>query len=120
MAESTTVGALRAVELPWLARPRAASWAADASPRQRAKRALDVALCLAALPVALLLLLVCAIAIQLESAGPTFEHERCAGRGGRAFRRYRLRTTRPAPWSPSGASTNGEAAAPAGRRPRAP
>lgn len=59
---------------------------------QRAKRALDVVICLLLLPVVGLVLLVCAIAIKLDSPGPViFSHQR-TGRGGRRFRMYKLRT----------------------------
>lgn len=110
MADFTTIGAIRPAELPWLVRTGATSWTAAESPRQRAKRVLDVTLCLAFLPVAILILLICGMAIRLESSGPVFEHDRHAGRGGRAFLRYRFRTTRPGPRGPEGCRTRTGAA----------
>ena len=62
-------------------------------PRQRAfKRALDVAVALVLLVLALPVLVVAAIAIKLDSRGPVlFPHVRF-GAGGRRFRCYKLRT----------------------------
>jgi lipopolysaccharide/colanic/teichoic acid biosynthesis glycosyltransferase len=62
---------------------------------QRTKRALDVALCLLALPVVLLVLAVCVIAIKLDSPGPALFVQERTGRGGRRFRMLKLRTMHP-------------------------
>ncbi len=57
-----------------------------------AKRALDILVALAALPFALPILVLCAIAIRIDSPGrPMFSQLR-TGRGGRRFRMYKLRT----------------------------
>ena len=57
-----------------------------------AKRVLDVALCLLALPVALPLMAICALAIMLDSRGPILFVQERVGRGGRPFRMYKFRT----------------------------
>ena len=59
-----------------------------------AKRAMDLALCLLSLPVTLLVLLLCAIAIQLDSPGPVLVVQERIGKGGRRFRMYKFRTMR--------------------------
>lgn len=59
---------------------------------ERVKRFLDVFLCLVALPLVLLVLAICAVAIRLESPGPAFFTQRRTGRGGRRFPLYKLRT----------------------------
>ena len=57
-----------------------------------AKRAMDVALCLLILPVALPILAVCALAIYFDSPGPVVFVQERIGRGGRLFRMYKFRT----------------------------
>jgi lipopolysaccharide/colanic/teichoic acid biosynthesis glycosyltransferase len=68
----------------------------DSMPRatvyDRAKRAVDVVICLFALPVVLILIAACAIAIRIDSAGPVFFLQLRTGRGGRRFRMIKLRT----------------------------
>lgn len=59
---------------------------------QLAKRALDVAVCLAVLPAALILLALCCLAIRLDSPGPVFFFQYRTGRGGHRFKMYKLRT----------------------------
>ena len=61
---------------------------------ERVKRILDVVLCLLALPLALALLAVCALAIKLDSPGPVIFTQQRTGRGGRRFRMLKLRTMR--------------------------
>ena len=65
-------------------------------PRRRrydlAKRAFDVTVAVAALPVLLLVLLICAIAIKLDSPGPVMFHQPRTGRNGRRFGMFKLRT----------------------------
>lgn len=56
------------------------------------KRALDLSLCIVALPVVLLILGACAVAIKLDSRGPVFFFQQRTGQGGRRFRMYKLRT----------------------------
>lgn len=57
-----------------------------------AKRALDLLICLCALPVVLPLLAVCALAIKLDSPGPVFFVQERIGKGGRRFKMIKLRT----------------------------
>ena len=59
---------------------------------QIAKRVMDVALCLLALPVALPLMAICAVAILLDSPGPVLFIQERVGKGGRLFRMYKFRT----------------------------
>lgn len=59
---------------------------------ERAKRLLDIILCLVALPGVLLVLVVCAIVIRLDSRGPVLFVQTRTGRAGRRFRMYKLRT----------------------------
>jgi lipopolysaccharide/colanic/teichoic acid biosynthesis glycosyltransferase len=56
------------------------------------KRALDVAVSLAALTVALPILLVSAVAIKLEDGGPILFRQNRVGRRNQLFRIYKLRT----------------------------
>jgi lipopolysaccharide/colanic/teichoic acid biosynthesis glycosyltransferase len=58
----------------------------------RAKRTIDVTLCLVILPIVALLLLACVIAIKLNSPGPAFFVQQRTGRGGRRFPMFKLRT----------------------------
>ena len=76
----------------------------SASPRGRsqpgpgyaiAKRALDLAVCLMALPVALPLFVVCALIVKLSGPGPLFFVQERTGIGGRRFRMYKFRTMVP-------------------------
>ena len=56
------------------------------------KRIMDVGLAIVGLIFAAPLLLVCAIAIKLNSRGPLFFRLRVAGLGGRGFDQWKLRT----------------------------
>jgi lipopolysaccharide/colanic/teichoic acid biosynthesis glycosyltransferase len=73
---------------------RAAADAAhsDAAGYRRAKRCLDLLICLALLPVVIPVLVICAVAIRLDSPGPAFFTRDRTGRGGRRFRMWKLRT----------------------------
>lgn len=62
---------------------------------ERAKRLLDVVLCLLALPVVLVVLAACALAIRMDSPGSVLFTQERTGRGGRRFRMYKLRTMVP-------------------------
>jgi lipopolysaccharide/colanic/teichoic acid biosynthesis glycosyltransferase len=62
---------------------------------QIAKRVMDIALCLLAMPVALPLLVICALAIRSDSPGPVFFVQERIGKGGRRFRMYKFRTMQP-------------------------
>lgn len=59
----------------------------------RLKRMFDLSLCLLGLPFFLLLLLLCALLIKLDSPdGPILVRQQRTGRGGRRFAMYKLRT----------------------------
>jgi lipopolysaccharide/colanic/teichoic acid biosynthesis glycosyltransferase len=62
---------------------------------QIAKRVMDIALCLLVMPVALPLLVICALAIRSDSPGPVFFVQERIGKGGRRFRMYKFRTMQP-------------------------
>jgi lipopolysaccharide/colanic/teichoic acid biosynthesis glycosyltransferase len=64
----------------------------DAVAYERAKRALDLVLCILALPLVLLILGLCAVAIRLDSPGPVFFNQLRTGQGGRRFKMLKLRT----------------------------
>lgn len=57
-----------------------------------AKRALDLAACLLALPFALPVLALCALAIRLDSPGPVVFAQVRTGQHGKRFRMYKFRT----------------------------
>jgi len=59
---------------------------------QSAKRVLDILICLLILPIALPVMLICALAIYLNSPGPVFFIQERLGKGGRSFRIYKFRT----------------------------
>jgi lipopolysaccharide/colanic/teichoic acid biosynthesis glycosyltransferase len=59
---------------------------------QIAKRAMDLALCLLAMPLVLPLLALCALAIRIDSLGPVLFVQERIGKGGRRFRMYKFRT----------------------------
>jgi lipopolysaccharide/colanic/teichoic acid biosynthesis glycosyltransferase len=61
---------------------------------QIAKRVVDVALCLLAMPLALPLMVICALAIYIDSPGPVLFVQERIGKGGRRFRMYKFRTMR--------------------------
>ncbi|HYN89998.1 MAG TPA: sugar transferase [Ardenticatenaceae bacterium] len=62
----------------------------------RLKRAFDLCLCLLGLPLFLLLFLLCAALIKLESpGGPVLFQQERTGRGGRRFKMYKFRTMVP-------------------------
>jgi lipopolysaccharide/colanic/teichoic acid biosynthesis glycosyltransferase len=56
------------------------------------KRALDLAICLLAMPVILPLLVLCSLAVGIDSPGPIFYSQQRTGKGGRRFKMYKLRT----------------------------
>ena len=56
------------------------------------KRSLDIALCVAVLPVALPILAVSALAVRLTSPGPVLFVQQRAGRGGKPFSILKMRT----------------------------
>lgn len=56
------------------------------------KRALDITAAVVSLPVVMPVLLLCALAVRLESAGAAFFVQHRTGKGGRRFRMFKLRT----------------------------
>ncbi len=77
------------------------SWPAVAAPTRSpaslrryelAKRALDLVVSTALLPLILPVIAVCALAIWLEDPGPVFFRQLRTGRHGRRFRMFKLRT----------------------------
>lgn len=58
----------------------------------RMKRALDLFVAMILLPLALPLLILCAIAIRFDSSGAVYFFQERTGKGGKRFRVYKLRT----------------------------
>ena len=58
------------------------------------KRSLDLAIVLATLPLTLVLMLLVALAVRLESAGPALFVQRRIGQGNRLFAMYKFRSMR--------------------------
>jgi lipopolysaccharide/colanic/teichoic acid biosynthesis glycosyltransferase len=56
------------------------------------KRLFDLTVSLVCLPFALIFMLICAVAIALDSRGPVFFVQSRVGKGGRHFRIYKFRT----------------------------
>jgi lipopolysaccharide/colanic/teichoic acid biosynthesis glycosyltransferase len=92
IAQQTPIGPLCAVfpETPWYERAKRPLLAPPAY--EAIKRALDVLLPILALPLVILLVAACAIAVRLDSPGPAFFFQQRTGRGGKRFRMYKLRT----------------------------
>lgn len=61
---------------------------------QTLKRAMDIVICLVGLPFALSIMLICAIAIYLDSPGPIIFIQERIGKGGKLFKLYKFRTMR--------------------------
>ena len=59
---------------------------------QPVKRLLDLLICLGCLPVAIPLMLLCALAIAWDSRGPVLFVQERVGKGGRRFKMYKFRT----------------------------
>jgi lipopolysaccharide/colanic/teichoic acid biosynthesis glycosyltransferase len=74
---------------PWYARPRVLRRGAV---YERGKRLLDIMVCLLSLPLVLPVLLLCALAVRLDSPGPVVFAQLRTGTGGRRFRMWKLRT----------------------------
>jgi lipopolysaccharide/colanic/teichoic acid biosynthesis glycosyltransferase len=74
--------------------PRPVYREVDDAGYRRAKRVLDVLVCLLLLPCVLLILALCALAILVDSPGPVLFFQQRTGRGGRRFRMWKLRTMR--------------------------
>lgn len=57
-----------------------------------AKRIMDVVLCVMALPLALPIMLVCAVCVWIEDPGPIMFCQSRTGKSGRRFKMYKFRT----------------------------
>jgi len=57
-----------------------------------AKRVMDIALCVMALPLVLPVMLVCAICVWIEDPGPIMFCQSRTGKGGRRFKMFKFRT----------------------------
>jgi lipopolysaccharide/colanic/teichoic acid biosynthesis glycosyltransferase len=77
--------------IPWYDR-FAAQGSVEETGYEKVKRLMDLAAGLVLLPLALVLLALCALAIRLDSPGPVFFHQMRTGKGGRRFKMYKLRT----------------------------
>lgn len=75
-----------------IATPAPAALPRDQIAYERSKRALDLTLSLAVLPVVLLIILVCILVIRIDSPGRALLRQERTGKGGRRFRMYKLRT----------------------------
>jgi lipopolysaccharide/colanic/teichoic acid biosynthesis glycosyltransferase len=93
VAESA-FGPLTPAVAPWYRRAAHRPLLEDAN-YQYVKRVLDLLLCLALLPLVLIVLALCALAIALDSRGPVLFLQERTGQGGRRFRMYKLRTMVP-------------------------
>lgn len=58
----------------------------------RIKRAIDICVSILLLPIVLVLLAICALAIKLDSPGPVYFFQERTGKGGKRFKVYKLRT----------------------------
>lgn len=56
------------------------------------KRGVDIGACVAVLPLVLILLFFCVLAVRLDSPGPVFFYQLRTGKGGKRFKMYKLRT----------------------------
>jgi lipopolysaccharide/colanic/teichoic acid biosynthesis glycosyltransferase len=74
---------------PWYARPHALRRGAV---YERGKRLLDITICLLSLSVVLPVLLLCALAVRLDSPGAVLFAQLRTGASGRRFRMWKLRT----------------------------
>ena len=76
-----------------------------------AKRFMDLAVCIATLPILLPLLLGCALAVRFTSAGPVLFRQKRLGRNGRLFEMLKFRSmyvNAPDLRNPDGSTFNGE------------
>jgi len=94
MAPSLAARYPRGLDPAWLrARRLERGWQCELTARQqRAKRILDLTLCVLLSPLAALLVGVAALAVRWESPGPVFFTQERVGAHGRRFRMWKLRT----------------------------
>lgn len=77
-------------DAPWYVR-RSSPFIGEAG-YVRIKRIVDLILCLAVLPVVAVVILLCVIAIKLDSRGPAMFAQNRTGKAGQRFRMWKLRT----------------------------
>ena len=58
----------------------------------RLKRLIDITFCLVFFPIVLPILLLCCIAVKIDSRGPIFFKQKRTGKGGRRFNMFKFRT----------------------------
>lgn len=75
-----------------ISRPAAAAVPRDRTAYERGKRALDLTVSLAVLPMALVIIVVCIVVIRIDSPGRALLRQERTGKGGRRFPMYKLRT----------------------------
>jgi lipopolysaccharide/colanic/teichoic acid biosynthesis glycosyltransferase len=92
LREAAQPAADSSIEKPWYESGPVAKFLGQGAVYQRIKRTIDLTMCLAAMPVILPILLLCCLAIRLDSPGPIFFFQLRTGRGGRRFKMYKLRT----------------------------
>ncbi|HUF76931.1 MAG TPA: sugar transferase [Longimicrobiales bacterium] len=92
-------GRFRSSDLRFITIARPQAWesgapsvARDGRVYRALKRMVDIVVVLLALPVALPIIALCALAVRLDSEGAAFFTQLRTGRGGRKFRMYKLRT----------------------------
>jgi lipopolysaccharide/colanic/teichoic acid biosynthesis glycosyltransferase len=78
-------------DVPWYLRRSTSLLLSEAS-YWRAKRTLDVLICLALLPLVAAVVLICVLAIKIDSPGPALFTQHRTGKAGRRFRMWKLRT----------------------------
>jgi lipopolysaccharide/colanic/teichoic acid biosynthesis glycosyltransferase len=94
MAEPRLLGSVPAPHVELAYRRAARDSVGSVTLYDRAKRLLDLVVCLLALPLVLAVLALCALAIKIDSPGPVFFFQLRTGRGGHRFRMFKLRTMR--------------------------
>lgn len=83
----------------WIPRVRPRPWYEMQSPArlhphvyERAKRLIDLAIAVAVMPLFLPIILICMLAVKLDTPGPALLYQPRTGKGGRRFKMYKLRT----------------------------
>jgi lipopolysaccharide/colanic/teichoic acid biosynthesis glycosyltransferase len=78
-------------DVPWYER-RSTSLALSEASYWRAKRTLDLLICITIFPLVVVVILICALATKIDSPGPAFFAQYRTGKAGRRFRMWKLRT----------------------------
>ncbi len=92
LQETVEPGSYSQPEKPWYECGPTAKLFGQGAVYQGLKRATDLAVCFAALPLILPVLLLCCLAIRIDSPGPIFFFQWRTGRGGKRFKMFKLRT----------------------------